>query len=183
VRTFLSFGGEEFELKTLSQLREEASQSEPSSDPFDDPAFIAFEEEASREAAKDAAMEADAEERNRKIEAEYREAHPGGTCVTCFFVDHYGPVQLVCNLPFQPIGSNVPRIEIDGEDASVQVSLIVPPDFGCNRHVARCHECDGIGGDCDAGDDGRSISWACERCGGCGREAFTAWKSEEKGAA
>jgi hypothetical protein len=33
-----------------------------------------------------------------------------------------------------------------------------------------CPECCGSGGDCDAGDDGRTISWECQACGGTGRK-------------
>lgn len=152
-------------------------------DIFDDPSFIAAAEEASKEEAEHRRWEDESADNHKRIEDEYRAAHPGGTCATCYFMDMYGGETHVCNLPFQPIGASVPRMEIDGEDVStrgdIQVSLIVPRDFGCNRHVERCHECDGIGGDCDAGDDGRPIAWACERCGGCGREAFSAWKAEE----
>lgn len=37
-----------------------------------------------------------------------------------------------------------------------------------------CEACNGHGGDCDAGDDGRSVSWVCEKCGGTGRDYDTA---------
>jgi hypothetical protein len=31
-----------------------------------------------------------------------------------------------------------------------------------------CEECGGSGGDCDAGDDGQTVSWNCPSCGGSG---------------
>jgi hypothetical protein len=34
----------------------------------------------------------------------------------------------------------------------------------------KCPACNGDGGDCDAGDDGQTVSWSCPECGGTGRD-------------
>ncbi len=36
--------------------------------------------------------------------------------------------------------------------------------------MAKCTECNGYGGDCDADDDGRTVSWYCRQCGGTGEQ-------------
>lgn len=154
------------------------------SDPFDDPVFLALAAEASQEQALHALAEQEATDRQAAAEAEYRTAHPGGTCTTCRHAEPYGPQQLICGLVTQAAFCLYPRVETnhrcpDGNE-EVDAYLVVPRDFGCNRHVEVCPECGGIGGDCDAGDDGRSISWACGSCGGSGKAADTSWRRDSQ---
>lgn len=147
-----------------------------SGDLFDDPEFLTLAEEASREAFLATEDEAAAAEDDARAIAEYREAHPGGTCASCIHAEPAGGARLTCDAISSGF-PGFPRIDADLESATA--FIVVPPDFGCNRHVERCHECGGIGGDCDAGDDGRSISWVCGTCGGSGKAAFSNWRTVE----
>lgn len=154
------------------------------SDPFDfynDPVFEAMADEEAHFRAEIAEGEEQSQRVRESSDAAYRAAYPGGLCSTCFYAKPCGPERLTCTLVEQRAFSNqrredFPRVETnhqcpDGNE-EVDAYLVVPPDFGCNRHVERCHACGGIGGDCDAGDDGRTISWACADCGGTGRESL-----------
>lgn len=40
----------------------------------------------------------------------------------------------------------------------------------CRDLMPICDKCGGHGGDCDAGPDGKTVSWVCDECGGVGRK-------------
>lgn len=51
----------------------------------------------------------------------------------------------------------------DGNDHEGEEWLKKVKEVG--RAVFPCPKCHGDGGDCDAGPDGRTVSWSCQSCG------------------